>query len=182
MESVLKELSSLQDGRRGAGQRHNQAVVLLLAILATMNGSVGYRAIGDFIQANRVYLLSILPLKKLRLPSFSTVRRVLMRVDSQALGKVVSSWSSQPLPLEEVKLYAADGKGIKGTMENYASQSQDFTSLLSVLELVSSQVVAVQSYQNGKESEIAVLGQVIQALKTQPGVLMADALDCQKKQ
>jgi hypothetical protein len=181
MEQLLTLLGSLPDRRRGAGKRHDQAIVLLLIILGTMNGSLGYRALGDFIAANAEYFLAVLPLKKQRLPSFSTLRRVIQQTDSHALAQSLCGFGQAEQPPSAVKHLSADGKALKGTVQACFSAGQDYLGVVSLFETMSKQVVAVKPYQNGKENEIPVLQAMIGQLVEQNWVLSADAIHCQKK-
>jgi hypothetical protein len=181
MEQLLSLLGKLPDSRRGAGKRHEQAIVLLLIILGTMNGSLGYRALGDFIAANAAYFLAVLPLKKQRLPSFSTLRRVMLQTDSEALAHALCGFGQAEQPSPAVKHLSADGKALKGTVQACFSAGQDYVGVVSLFETMSKQVVAVQPYQNGKENEIPVLQAMIAKLVEQNWVLSADAIHSQKK-
>jgi len=181
MEQLLSLLGSLPDRRRGAGKRHDQAIVLLLIILGTMNGSLGYRALGDFIAANAEYFLAVLPLKKQRLPSFSTLRRVMMQTDSDALAQALCGFGQPQQAPPAIKHLSADGKAMKGTVTDCFSSSQDYVGLVSLFDTISKQVVAVKAYENGKENEIPVLQALIGKLVEQNWVLSADALHAQKK-
>lgn len=80
-KSILDHLSKITDKRRGAGRRHSQETVLLIVLMAIMSGYYGYRAMGDFIERNRSDLLTYLQPNKNRLPTFFTVRRVLINLD-----------------------------------------------------------------------------------------------------
>ncbi|MBI4780707.1 MAG: transposase family protein [Oscillatoriophycideae cyanobacterium NC_groundwater_1537_Pr4_S-0.65um_50_18] len=59
-------------------------VILLLVIMGTMSGCQGYRALEDFVQRHQRVLLELLELPYKRLPSFSTLRRIMVRLDYRA--------------------------------------------------------------------------------------------------
>lgn len=181
MEQLLSLLGSIPGSRRGAGKRHDQAIVLLLIILGTMNGSLGYRALGDFIAANAEYFLAVFPLKKQRLPSFSTLRRVMMQTDSDALAQALCGFGQTEQSPPAIKHFSADGKALKGTVQACFSSGQDYWGVVSLFDTMRKQVVAVQPYQNGKENEIPVLQALIEKLVAENWVLSADAIHSQKK-
>ena len=54
---LIEYLSELPDIRRGAGQRHNHTLILLIVLMSTMSGYYGYRAIGSFVKKNRKSLI-----------------------------------------------------------------------------------------------------------------------------
>ncbi|WP_156435402.1 transposase family protein [Leptolyngbya sp. O-77] len=49
--AILEAFAHLPDPRRGAGQRHNQALCLALFTLAVAAGCRGFLAIGDWLEA-----------------------------------------------------------------------------------------------------------------------------------
>ena len=57
--NLYKELSNLFDVRRSQGKRHKIELVLIIVILAIMNGYDNYHAIDDFIKTNSKELISI---------------------------------------------------------------------------------------------------------------------------
>ncbi len=75
--NLRDELKKIEDKRRGTGQRHSIDVVLMITIMATMSGYIGYRAIDDFSKRYKKELIAYLEIEKERLPTFATVRRVL---------------------------------------------------------------------------------------------------------
>jgi hypothetical protein len=78
---LLDYFGEIKDPRRSQGPRHDLKLILLLTLMSTMSGYVGYRAIGDFIKRNTSDLLLILKPHKNRLPSFDVVRQVLINID-----------------------------------------------------------------------------------------------------
>ena len=76
-KNLREELTELEDVRRGARQRHKIDVVLMITILATMSGYMGYRAIGDFAKRYKEELIEhccfipkLLITQKYYLPSY----------------------------------------------------------------------------------------------------------------
>ena len=124
LKKFIGYLNELPDVRRTAGQRHSQDFVLMIVLFATMSGYIGYRAIGSFIVKHRKDLIALFKPKKDRVPSYSTVRRVLMKLNSKSFLQAYQKW------LDEVRLskavreeneaeesnrwYAVDGKAIRG--------------------------------------------------------------------
>lgn len=80
--TLQEQLKKLEDKRRGQGRRHSIDLVLMLAIMATMSGFFGYRAIGDFALRYKDELIEYLKQSKDRLPVYATVRRALKDIDS----------------------------------------------------------------------------------------------------
>jgi hypothetical protein len=60
-------------------------MVLLLVIMGTMSGCTGYRSLSAFVCCHQAELLTLLQLPHKRLPSFSTLQRVMVRIDFRSL-------------------------------------------------------------------------------------------------
>ncbi|EGJ30057.1 MULTISPECIES: ISAs1 family transposase [Moorena] len=86
--SLIERLGEVRDFRTTDGRRHPLWVVLLIVIMGTMSGYLGYRALGDFAQRHREDLIEALKIPKGRVPSYSTIRRVMMGIDFDNFAKV----------------------------------------------------------------------------------------------
>ncbi len=115
--NLREELKKIEDKRRGQGQRHSVDVILMITIMATMSGYIGYRAIGDFTVRYKKELIEYLEIKKARLPAYATVRRVLMGIEHEKFAKVFESWMGHYLKIEDKQWISIDGKAIKGTKQ-----------------------------------------------------------------
>ncbi len=181
VKSVIEFFEEIPDPRRGAGQRHDQTFVLLLVLMSTMSGYLGYRAIGDFIKRNQASLLKHLQPKKNRLPSFDTVRRVVQGIDFSLVSKQFHRWASQYVTLRSHEWVSIDGKVIGGTVTNANSSNQQFVSLVSLYCSKQKLVLGNQKVLHKKENEITVVKQLIEVLELEGVTFTLDALHCQKK-
>jgi hypothetical protein len=75
----------------------------------------------------------------------------------------------------------ADGKSIKGTVQNYNSSSQNFVSIVSIFASKRGLVLGMEKFDNKEESEIQTVQNLIVALELKDAVLSFDSLHCQKK-
>lgn len=180
--NILYHLSKVTDKRRGAGRRHSQEIVLLIVLMAVMSGYYGYRAIGDFIERNRSDLLDHLQPPKDRLPTFFTVRRVLMNLDFNEFSQQFYQWAKHYIDIQGGEWVSIDGKAIGGTVKNGSNTYQDFVNLVSIFTSRQKMVLANAKVINSKESEIPVVRQLIETLHLKDVVFTLDALHCQKKQ
>ena len=180
-KSIIEYLRELPDGRRTAGQRHDQTFVLLLVLMSTMSGYYGYRGIGDFIKRNQEDLLSNLKPRKERLPSFYTVRRIVQGLDFKQLSECFYRWASQYIELSENEWIHVDGKAIKGSMSDYSLDKQRFVNLVSLYSSKKQLIVGQAFVDNSKQSEIPVVQQLIGSLGLTGVTYTLDALHCQKK-
>ena len=78
---LLEAFADLPDVRRAAGKRHHMALCLALFTLAVTAGNRGFIAIGDWLKSYRSELIALFKPPKQRLPSYSTIRRVLLKLD-----------------------------------------------------------------------------------------------------
>ncbi|MDX5396111.1 MAG: ISAs1 family transposase [Hymenobacteraceae bacterium] len=180
LSELIKQLDELPDKRRGAGKRHSIGVVLVLSIMATVSGMYSYHGMGDFVRANKEELLRLLGLK--RLPSYSTIRRVIMAVPTDELSYVLGHWNRSSDEQGKILQWAqVDGKAIKATVEDYGESNQDFVNVVSLFFGQQRKVIASASFHNKEESEIKVVRQLIEKEAQKGLVYTADAIHAQKK-
>ena len=181
VKSIVEYFDEVPDPRRRAGKRHEQTFVLLITLMSTMSGYMGYRAIGDFIRRNKAALLEHFKPKKKRLPSFYTVRRVLLSIDFNEVSKQFHKWALQYVSISQQEWVSIDGKAIGGTTTNSNNSNQSFVSLVSLYCSKQKLVIGNAQVSNSKESEIPVVKQLIEALDLKGVTFTLDALHCQKK-
>jgi hypothetical protein len=180
--NLIGELKQIPDYRKSKGKRHALWLVMLVVVLGSLCGYRGYRPLADFSQQHWQTLCELveLPLTT-RLPSYSTYRRVLHRVDFEPLVNLFNRWSQMMIQLTEQTWVAADGKSIRSTLTDYSESYQNFVTTVSAFTHQSGVVLRLQVMNNQQTSEIEVVRQLIAALAGQPIVFTLDALHCQKK-
>jgi hypothetical protein len=180
--NLLEALTQVQDFRAARGQRYPLWLLLLLVIMGTMSGCLGYRALEDFARRHHDALVASLQLPPTRLPCDSTFRRVMMGVNFTDLAKVFNHWVQDWMPTQERDWLGVDGKSIKATVSNYDKAYQDFINVVSVFSTRCGVAIALQQFHNKESSEIAVVQALLAALELQGVVYTFDSLHCQKKQ
>jgi DDE_Tnp_1-associated len=178
---LIEQLKQVEDFRTTDGRRHPLWLVLLFVIMGTMNGAVGYRGWGDFVKRHRRVLIEKFGRQKHGVPSYSTIRRVVMGVDFDKLAEKFHEWAKNYVDLEVSEWCAIDGKSIKGTVQNYSSSNQNFVSIVSVFAGKRGLVVGMDKFENQQKSEIQVVQELVTALGIEDVVLSFDSLHCQKK-
>ncbi len=106
--AIIDAFVELPDSRRRAGRRHDKSLCLALFTLAVAAGNRGFLAIGDWLKSYHNELLELFKPEKKRLPSYSTIRRVLLQTDEESYAQSLSCFFKiTPQPVQTV---AADGK------------------------------------------------------------------------
>jgi hypothetical protein len=118
--STINLIEHLQQIRDFRTQPDNPLwVVLLLVIMVTMSGYTGYRPLAEFITRHQAELTALLQLPYKRLPSFSTIRRIMIRVDFVSLTTAFNAWVQEEFGELVHHQIATDGKGIKVSVRDY---------------------------------------------------------------
>ncbi len=181
--SLGQRLQTVRDYRRGRTRtkRYPLWLMLLIALLGVMSGCYGYKALEEFGIRHYQELCEILELKLKRMPSDTTIRRMLHKVDWAKLTQIFNAWALVEFEPEAGEWVAVDGKSIKGTVEHPQDGFQNFVSVVSVYAHTQRVVVAQKSFENKKQSEIQVVQELLQELPLTGVVVSMDALHCQKK-
>lgn len=179
--AILEAFTELPDCRRRIGQRHTQALCLALFTLAITAGNKGFLAIGDWLKAYKEELVVLFQPPKSRLPSYSTIRRVLLRLDYRQYSACLAKFFDiEPLLGETI---ATDGKVLRGSYQT-ESDNPDSTPHPAIM-LVSAYIVErglilepveVES----KSNEITALPELIKLLALKGVVFAFDAINTQK--
>jgi len=187
LNNFLLQLNELEDSRRTVGQRHSQSFVIMIVLFATMSGYIGYRAIGAFIKKHGKELVAIFKPKKERVPSYSTVRRILMQLKPKSFQRIYQNWLEEVRLLsedreevnkEESRWHSIDGKAIRGANQ---MSKEDYTHLVSIFSNFEKIVVASEKVQQ-KTNEIPCVQEMIEHSDLKGVIFTLDALHSQKKQ
>jgi hypothetical protein len=129
---LLDDLAQIADPRHRRGRRHALGAVLAVAVAAVLAGAKSLAAIGEWAADAPGPVLAALgvrrdPLRRVwRPPGEATVRRVLARVDPDALDLVIGRWLADqqpsasttrppPAPRPPRRAVAVDGKTLRGS-------------------------------------------------------------------
>lgn len=131
MRSLPDFFTDVTDPRRGQGRRHPLPVILALAAAATLCGMRGYKAIhlwaNDLGQKARARFRCRCRNRIYEVPSRTTFREVLARLDPTILDQALQAWNAQYA--EEDEALALDGK----TMCNAIDENGHQTHILGVI-------------------------------------------------
>ena len=176
--NLRQELKTLKDKRRGQGQLHKIDVVLMVTIMATMSGYQGYRAIGDFASRYEKEIIKYLQLEKGRVPSFATIRRVLMEINHKKFGDIFTKWMKHYMKKSNSQWISVDGKAIKGTKQK--EEDKKLAHLVSFFTSDSKEVLIARKTAS-KSNEIPLVQEMMEEFPLQDLVITLDALHCQSK-
>lgn len=179
--AIVEAFAELGDPRRTAGQRHQQALCLAVFTLAVAAGNRGFLAIGDWIRAYHDELVALFEPPKDRLPSYSTVRRVLLRLDYREYSACLSRFFGiQPLPGETV---AVDGKVLRGSYEAISDDPrvESHPAIMLVSAYIVERGLILDAYEvDSKTNEITALPIFIEQMALKGVVFAFDAISTQK--
>lgn len=191
--NLIQELSKVKDFRTKDGQRHPLWFRLLIVIMGTMSGYFGYRALGDFVKRHQSTLIESFAITKERVPSYSTIRRVMMGIDFAEFAAVFNAWAARYACLAEAAEWVAiDGKSISGTLSAHTRMHQNFVSVVSAFSAQRGLVLGLDKLENKHASaavcrrstppanrlEIVTVQALLKALDLEGVVLSLDALHC----
>jgi hypothetical protein len=179
--AIVEAFLELSNSRREAGKRHQQALCFALFTLAVAADNRGFLAIGDCLKAYQGELVELFQLPKERLPSYSTIRRALLRIEYQSYSACLSHFFGIQLLARETM--AMDGKVLRGS---YATSSDNPTlDSHPAIMLVSAYIVerglileadAVAS----KTNAITAIPALIKQMAVKGVVFASDAISIQK--
>lgn len=181
---ILKAFEELADERSAHGKRHEHTLCIALFTLAVVSGCRGLNAMGDWMKAKQEDLLELFEPTTGKLPSYSTLRRVMLVVEYAAYAACLGRFFG--VNPKTGDMIASDGKVARGSYEVGAQDGQACSH--PAIQLVTSYLVdqqfilepiAVES----KSNEITALPEVVKRLAADgiKGVIFAfDALNTQK--
>lgn len=179
--TLIEALQSIPDPRKASGRRYPLWVFLLLTILGTMSGYRGYRGLARFMERHQAHLATRLGLPRADLPSYSTIRRLLNTIDFDAVAQAFSQWAQAAGLLQAGDDCAIDGKALKNTVTDAHTETQNFVNVVSMFQLQQGVVVAQAVFDNGQQSEIHIVYELLDRLQVSGVNVSLDALHAQKK-
>ncbi len=179
--SLIDYLKQIPDERKASGRRHPLWLILLIIILGIMSGCWGYRGLGRFVERHRRQLIETFKIPQARVPSYSTIRRVMMTLDYEALTQVFNNWASQYTNNDRGQWIAIDGKSLKNTVHDCHGKQQNFVMMVSAFTHERGEIVGIKVMENKQQSEIVAVQNLLELLDLKGVVFTMDALHCQKK-
>jgi DDE_Tnp_1-associated/Transposase DDE domain len=176
LPGLLAVLASVADPRHRRGVRHRLAVILGLAVCAVLAGARSFTAIAEWAADADADTLRALGVTG-TVPSESTFRRVLQRLDADAFDDLAGRWAAQrttPGPGKR-RAIAVDGKTLRGSGHGDESGRH----LLAAFDHVHGAVPG-QAEVDSKTNEIPMFTTLLDRIDVTGAVVTADALHAQR--
>jgi predicted transposase YbfD/YdcC len=182
---LLAYLATVTDPRARAGRRHPLVAILVLAAAAVLAGARSIAAIAEWAADAPQPVRAALGARRDPLtgrwvwavPSETTIRRTLGRVDPEALAAAIGAWLAdrdQPgQPGQRRRAVAVDGKTLRGARASGAQGRQ--VHLLAAMDHATRAVLA-QRQVNGAPGEVPAFQPLLADLDLAGAVVTADAL------
>ena len=179
--SLYEELQDIPEHRRGQGRKHSLATVLAVYLLAMLSNMRGPVAAAEYAQALDQEELKLLgawynrATGRYEPPTKSTIHRVVMATDSEALEELQQRYATARVAAPEEpgqrQALAADGKRIRGANRNGTMRYETAT----LVEHRTGVPVASLNFhdQNG---ELAAVGALLEVVPISGAVITLDAL------
>jgi predicted transposase YbfD/YdcC len=182
-QSLLEYMDDMPDPRRRCGTRHRIAVVLAFGVAAVMAGADSMTAIAEWagdVPAEGLQALGARRDRRGRLipPSPSTFRRVLRKLDGQALAAAFGAWLTvQVLAGLDASclVIALDGKAVRGAKGRDGKAPH----LLAAM-ITGARAVIAQKDIDAKTNEITQVRPLLDDIDITGALVTADALHVQK--
>ena len=178
--NLIQSLQEIRDFRASRGRRYPLWLILLLVVMGTLSGCRSYYALEDFGVRHYQALSEKLGLTVTRLPSDTTFRRILDRLDFHLLAEQFQQWASSTFHLEAGEWVSIDGKSIKGTVTQPQTAYQNFVSLVSFYSSQQGIVLAAGQFETKTISELTAVQTMLETLHLEEVVFTLDALHTQK--
>jgi predicted transposase YbfD/YdcC len=182
--SLSDHLALIPDPRKRRGIRHRLLPILLIAAAAVCAGARSFTAIGEWATDAPQHILARLAtrrdprLDRFVAPGESTLRRILQRVDAEAVDAAICAWLQErlarltPQNQRQADAIAVDGKTVRGTTRRDGSGG---VHLLAAFDRSTGTVLA-QADVPGKASEVAWFAPLLDRIDLTGVIVTADAL------
>lgn len=182
INSLIEKLKEVKDFRKNRGKRHELWVVLTVIILALLTGNITYKQINDFRKNQEDDLIKFLGITTKHLPSYSTIRRVMMQINTAEIQLVFAAMVEKYYWLKSASdVIAIDGKSLKNTLTNYENKDQNILVVVSAFSQETNLVIKTECFESKQMSETAQVLSLIRNCGLINKVFTLDALHCNRE-
>ena len=174
IQSLCECFGTLEDPRVERSRRHLLIDIVVIAILAVIANSDGWKDIQIWGESHQAWLETFLELPH-GIPSKDTFRRTISRIDPQAFQDAFLEWL-RGMRKSLKGVVAIDGKTLRG------SKAGGNKPLHIVSAWASEQSLTLGQRQvDGKSNEITAIPPLLQMLELKGAIVTIDAMGCQKE-
>lgn len=177
--AIVQVFEGIPDYRRKQGKRHSLPLCLALFTLAVAAGNQGFLAMGDWLKYQEPELRQLFGVKSL--PSYSAIRRVLLKVDYQDYAVRLSRFFG--ISPEEGQTISLDGKTLRGSyvvQDNNPNSEPHPAIILVTAYVVEKGLILPPRQVDFGSNEITALPELIKDLALKGMVFAFDSLNTQK--
>lgn len=173
---LVEAFSSVPDPRVERTRRHGLVDILVIALLAVINGSTGWKDMELFAHGRLAWLRTFLVLPN-GVPSEDTFRRVFEALDPRAFNDSLTRLIEDLVADLHGKVVAIDGKTMRGSLDQRRGKS--------ALHVVSAWVTDLglslgQVCVDDKSNEIVAIPELLKTIHVRGATVTIDAMGCQK--
>jgi predicted transposase YbfD/YdcC len=174
--SLYDRFQSIVDPRKAHGKRYSLVTLLVVIFLAKMCGKDTPVEIADWAKNHAAELAELLQLKRSWMPHHNTIRRVFQCILSADEFDQMAQKYSQQEQTGHGKVWALDGKTLRGTATAGVERQAHVLSLYDGYD----QQVLAQAAVDHKENEIPAAARVLEQVSVAGKIITADALHTQR--
>jgi predicted transposase YbfD/YdcC len=172
--SVYEGFSRLTDKRKARGKIYRLETIMMIIVLAKLSGEDKPSGIADWGKHHGKEMVELMQLKKSRMPSLNTYRRILADVACQEeVERMVGKYNQQG---EHGEVYGLDGKAVRGMRKKDEAGSGYLLSVYDVKQMKTLAQVEV----GRKENEISKAPKALECVEISQKVVTGDAMHTQK--
>jgi predicted transposase YbfD/YdcC len=174
-------LADLQDHRRPQGQRYKLEHIILFSIMAFLSNAKSYRDISRFIKTRFEVLKEDFGLTWEKPPGYTTIRNIIMGVDSEELEACFRAYTQSLLGepnAGQIGSIAFDGKTLRGSYDHF--QDKRAVQILSMFR-TEDKIILAHEVIDQKTNEIPMVQKLLEDTGLEGYYYTMDALHCQKK-
>lgn len=173
---LVEAFSSIRDPRMDRTRLHSLVDILVISLLAVINGATGWHDMELFARGRLPWLRTFLTLPN-GAPSEDTFRRVLESVNPKEFGDCMTLIISDLVADLAGKVVAIDGKTMRGSFDRRRGKS--------ALHVVSAWVSELglslgQISVDDKSNEITAIPELLKTIDIEGATVTIDAMGCQK--
>lgn len=171
---MFEHFGALKDRRVNRTRFHELLHILVMALCGAIAGAEGWDDLAEFARIREPLFREFLPLRR-GTPSADTFRRVLSRLEPQALEACLRAWVGSVAQSFVGEVIAVDGKSVRGAAERAGS-----TSPLHLLHVwaTEQQLLLAQRAVAGAPGEVSAIPELLRLLDLKGAVVSADANGC----